>query len=121
MMMTKLLMRATAVHILVAGDCMLDAYVAGAATRISPEAPVPVVEVVERRYVVGGAANVAANARGMGAIVNLAGATGADASGARLRVELEKLEIGLEALLQDESRVTTMKTRVTAGGQQIAR
>jgi rfaE bifunctional protein kinase chain/domain len=121
MMMTKLLMRAPAVRILVAGDCMLDAYVAGAATRISPEAPVPVVEVGERRFVVGGAANVAANARGMGAIVKLAGATGADASGARLRLELEKLEIGVEALIEDETRVTTMKTRVTAGGQQIVR
>ena len=120
-MMTKLLMRATAVHILVAGDCMLDAYVAGAATRISPEAPVPVVEVAERRFVVGGAANVAANARGMGAMVKLAGATGADDSGARLRAELEKMGIGVEALIEDDTRVTTMKTRVTAGGQQIVR
>jgi D-beta-D-heptose 7-phosphate kinase / D-beta-D-heptose 1-phosphate adenosyltransferase len=120
-MMTKLLMRATAVRMLVAGDCMLDAYVTGAATRISPEAPVPVVEVLERRFVVGGAANVAANARGMGATVTLAGATGADQSGARLRAELEKLEIGIEALIQDDTRVTTMKTRVTAGGQQIVR
>lgn len=120
-MMTKLLMRAPAIRILVAGDCMLDAYVTGAATRISPEAPVPVVEVAERTFVVGGAANVAANARGMGAIVKLAGATGADESGGRLRAELEKLEIGVEALIEDGTRVTTMKTRVTAGGQQIVR
>jgi D-beta-D-heptose 7-phosphate kinase/D-beta-D-heptose 1-phosphate adenosyltransferase len=114
-------MRAPAVRVLVAGDCMVDAYVTGAATRISPEAPVPVVEVRERRMVVGGAANVAANARGMGGMVTLAGVTGADESGAWLRAELEKLEIGVEALVEDDSRVTTTKTRVTASGQQIVR
>ncbi len=54
-------------------------------------------------------------------MVKLAGATGADVSGALLRAELEKLEIGVEALIEDETRVTTMKTRVTAGGQQIVR
>jgi D-beta-D-heptose 7-phosphate kinase/D-beta-D-heptose 1-phosphate adenosyltransferase len=120
-MMTKMLMRAAAVRVLVAGDCMLDAYVSGAATRISPEAPVPVIEVSERRFVAGGAANVAANARGIGAIVQLAGVTGADPAGAILRAELGRLEIGTEALLEDEMRVTTTKTRVTAGGQQIVR
>ncbi len=120
-MMTRLLMRAPAIRILVAGDCMLDTYVTGAATRISPEAPVPVIEVGERRFVVGGAANVAANARGMGAVVTLAGVTGVDAAGAQLRAELEQLGIATEALLEDESRVTTVKTRVTAGGQQIVR
>lgn len=120
-MMTRLLMRAPAVRILVAGDCMVDAYVTGTAVRISPEAPVPVVEVAERRSVVGGAANVAANARGMGATVRLAGVTGVDESGAWLRAELARLEIGIEALIEDDTRVTTAKTRVTAGGQQIVR
>jgi D-beta-D-heptose 7-phosphate kinase/D-beta-D-heptose 1-phosphate adenosyltransferase len=80
-----------------------------------------VVEVAERRFVVGGAANVAANARGMGAIVTLAGVTGADAAGIRLRAELEQLGIGTEALVEDDMRVTTVKTRVTAAGQQIVR
>lgn len=121
MMMTKLLMRAPTVRVLVAGDCMLDVYVMGSATRISPEAPVPVVEVFERKYVVGGAANVAANACGMGAKVKLAGVTGIDDSGARMRAELSSLGIGIEALIEDDSRVTTTKTRVTAGGQQIVR
>jgi D-beta-D-heptose 7-phosphate kinase/D-beta-D-heptose 1-phosphate adenosyltransferase len=120
-MMTRLLMRAPAIRILVAGDCMLDAYVNGAATRISPEAPVPVIEVAERRFVVGGAANVAANARAIGAIVTLAGVIGTDAAGSRLRAELEQLEIGIQALVGDETRVTTVKTRVTAGGQQVVR
>jgi D-beta-D-heptose 7-phosphate kinase/D-beta-D-heptose 1-phosphate adenosyltransferase len=120
-MMTKLLMRAAGVRLLVAGDCMLDAYVTGAATRISPEAPVPVVEVTQRRFAVGGAANVAANARGIGAVVALAGVTGADESGARLRAELAKLQIKTNALVEDELRVTTTKTRITAVGQQIVR
>jgi D-beta-D-heptose 7-phosphate kinase/D-beta-D-heptose 1-phosphate adenosyltransferase len=120
-MMTKMLMRAAAVRVLVTGDCMLDAYISGAASRISPEAPVPVVDVAERRYVVGGAANVAANARGMGAIVTLAGVTGVDPAGILLRQELQDLEIGTGALLEDKARATTVKTRVTAGGQQIVR
>jgi D-beta-D-heptose 7-phosphate kinase/D-beta-D-heptose 1-phosphate adenosyltransferase len=71
--------------------------------------------------VVGGAANVAANARGLGATVKLAGVTGEDAAGNRLRAELEQLGIGIEALVEDDTRVTTVKTRVTAGGQQIVR
>src|SRR5215831_339713 len=111
-MMTRLLMHAPAVRVLVAGDCMLDAYVAGVASRISPEAPVPVVEVAERRFIVGGAANVAANARGIGAKVTLAGVTGSDVAGTKLRQELDSLAIGTDALIEDPSRVTTMKTRV---------
>ncbi|HVW08793.1 MAG TPA: D-glycero-beta-D-manno-heptose-7-phosphate kinase [Bryobacteraceae bacterium] len=121
MMITKLLMRAPTVRVLVAGDCMLDAYISGSATRISPEAPVAVVEVSERKYVLGGAANVAANACGMGAKVKLAGVTGVDEAGSRIRGELTRLGIGMEALIEDDARVTTTKTRVTAGGQQIVR
>ena len=108
-------------RVMVAGDCMVDTYVTGAATRISPEAPVPVVEVQERRSMPGGAANVAANARSMGGLIDLAGVTGADESGKWLRAELARLEIGIEALMEDDSRVTTTKTRVTASGQQIVR
>ncbi|HVY93389.1 MAG TPA: PfkB family carbohydrate kinase, partial [Bryobacteraceae bacterium] len=121
MMITKLLMRAPTVRVLVAGDCMLDAYVTGSASRISPEAPVAVVEVSERKFVLGGAANVAANACGMGAKVKLAGVTGIDEAASRMRGELTRMEIGMEALIEDDGRVTTTKTRVTAGGQQIVR
>jgi D-beta-D-heptose 7-phosphate kinase/D-beta-D-heptose 1-phosphate adenosyltransferase len=113
--------RASAVRVLVAGDCMLDAYVSGSASRISPEAPVPVVEVASRRYVPGGAANVAANARAMGAAVALAGITGVDESSVRLREELSRLEIDAGPLLEDATRRTTTKTRITAAGQQIVR
>jgi len=100
---------------------MLDAYVSGAASRISPEAPVPVVDVARRRYVAGGAANVAANLRSLGATVFIAGVTGVDDSGVRLRQELELIGIKTEALVEDAARVTTTKTRVTAAGQQIVR
>jgi D-beta-D-heptose 7-phosphate kinase/D-beta-D-heptose 1-phosphate adenosyltransferase len=64
---------------------------------------------------------VAANARGLGASVQLAGVTGADPAAALMRAALGKLEIGTNALLEDELRVTTTKTRVTSGGQQIVR
>ncbi|MGD1069588.1 MAG: PfkB family carbohydrate kinase [Bryobacteraceae bacterium] len=113
--------RASSIRVLVVGDCMLDAYVSGAASRISPEAPVPVVNVSRRRYVPGGAANVAANARAMGADVALAGITGVDDSGIRLRQELDLRGIGMDALVEDAARTTITKTRITAAGQQIVR
>lgn len=112
---------APGISILVAGDVMLDAYVSGSASRISPEAPVPVVSVAQRRYVAGGAANVAANVLSLGSGVALAGVTGVDDSAVRLRRELEQQGANLRALIEDASRVTTTKTRVTAVGQQIVR
>jgi len=116
----RLVESASRVNILVAGDVMLDEYVYGEATRISPEAPVPVVAVSGRRYQPGGAANVAANIRSMGARVTLAGVVGVDAAGLRLGRELEGTGIG-NALVEDRTRTTTLKTRITAGDQQIVR
>ena len=107
-------------NILVVGDVMLDEYVYGEATRISPEAPVPVVAVSGHRYQPGGAANVAANIRSMGARVTLAGVVGMDAAGLRLGRELESAGIG-NGLVEDRMRTTTLKTRITAGDQQIVR
>jgi D-beta-D-heptose 7-phosphate kinase/D-beta-D-heptose 1-phosphate adenosyltransferase len=100
---------------------MLDTYVSGSASRISPEAPVPVVNVAQRRYLAGGAANVAANILALGSQVWLAGATGVDEAGIRLRGELERAGAGLACLIEDDRRRTTTKTRITAGGQQIVR
>lgn len=108
-------------RVLVAGDVMLDAYVSGSATRISPEAPVPVVDVAQRRYLPGGAANVAANILAAGAQVWVAGAIGADGDGIRLRSELERAGVGVAGLIADDGRRTTTKTRITVGGQQIVR
>src|SRR5579862_5687591 len=104
---------APSVRVLVAGDCMLDAYVSGTATRISPEAPVPVVNVSQRRFITGGAANVAANIRSMGASVSLAGVTGVDESAVRLREQVERAGIAADSLIEDVARVTTTKTRIT--------
>jgi rfaE bifunctional protein kinase chain/domain len=116
----RFLARAASVRVLVAGDCMLDAYVSGSASRISPEAPVPVVNVSHRRYVPGGAANVAANVRAMGVSVTLAGVAGADDSATQLFRKLADYGIDAAALVIDTSRPTTTKTRITAG-QQIVR
>ncbi len=117
----RFLDRAPSVTILAAGDVMLDAYVSGSALRISPEAPVPVVGVSRRHYLPGGAANVAANILALGARVSLAGVTGVDESAVRLRRELERTGADMHALIEDAARLTTTKTRVTAGGQQIVR
>ena len=117
----RFLDQAHSVRILVAGDVMLDAYVSGSASRISPEAPVPVVSVSRRRFLPGGAANVAANVLALGSRVSLAGVTGVDESAIRLRGELERTGANLDALVEDATRVTTVKTRITAGGQQIVR
>ena len=117
----RFLENAPSVGILVAGDVMLDAYISGSASRISPEAPVPVVGVSQRRYLPGGAANVAANILTLGSRVSLAGATGVDESAIRLRRELERTGANMDALVEDAARLTTTKTRITAHGQQIVR
>jgi bifunctional ADP-heptose synthase (sugar kinase/adenylyltransferase) len=75
-------------RILVVGDLMLDEYVWGSVRRISPEAPVPVVEVQRRSHVLGGAANAAVNAAGLRAEVLVAGIVGSDDAGVRLRSHL---------------------------------
>jgi rfaE bifunctional protein kinase chain/domain len=116
----RIIESAPSVNILVVGDVMLDAYVSGDATRISPEAPVPVVAVLHRRYLPGGAANVAANIRALGSRVTLAGVIGSDDPGLKLGRELELAGI-CRALVEDRERITTVKTRITAGGQQIVR
>jgi D-beta-D-heptose 7-phosphate kinase / D-beta-D-heptose 1-phosphate adenosyltransferase len=117
----RFLDRAHTVRILVAGDVMLDDYVSGSAFRISPEAPVPVVSVSQRRFVPGGAANVAANILALGSQVSLAGVTGVDESAVRLRRELDRTGVNMDALVEDTNRRTTTKTRITAQGQQIVR
>lgn len=113
--------RAGAIRVLVVGDVMLDEYISGAASRISPEAPVPVVAVSSRRSVAGGAANVAANVRSLGAGALLAGVVGTDDAANRLLSVLTGAGIGAAALVGDSTRVTTVKTRITAQGQQIVR
>ena len=108
-------------RVLVVGDVMLDEYWWGSVRRISPEAPVPVVELQKQSYVPGGAANTAANVAGLAAKVFLAGIVGRDEAGRQLRDTLAGQGIGLEGLLVAEGRPTTTKTRILAHSQQVVR
>jgi D-beta-D-heptose 7-phosphate kinase/D-beta-D-heptose 1-phosphate adenosyltransferase len=113
--------RAAPTRILVVGDVMLDEFVFGAVQRISPEAPVPVVEITGKRYAAGGAANVATNVASLGASVSLAGVTGCDEPAEQFDRIVASSQIDTSALQRDSSRPTTSKTRIVAGGQQIVR
>lgn len=105
----------------VVGDFMLDGYVWGHATRLSPEAAVPVVDFVEESHAAGGAGNVATNLAGLGARVAAFGVCGADAEGARLCAALREAAIDSRGLLPDATRPTTLKTRIIARHQQVVR
>lgn len=107
--------------VLVVGDLMLDEFVWGNVARISPEAPVPVVEVQRRTFVAGGAANTAANIAALGGRPILAGLTGDDANGDRVSELLRKGGVDDSAILRDPERSTTTKTRVIAHSQQMLR
>ncbi len=113
--------RFSQVRVLVIGDLMLDEYLLGAANRISPEAPVPVVEIGEKHHVLGGAGNVAANIVSLGGQCSVAGTCGADNSAEKLRFLLEDGGIDSSGLVTIPGRTTTCKTRVIAGQQQIVR
>src|SRR5215831_8662083 len=107
--------------VLVVGDIMCDTYLWGKVSRISPEAPVPIFESTERRQVLGGAANVAANLRALGCEVRLLGVVGADVAGRCVRELLHRQGIDDTALLEDPSRPTTEKTRLVAQQQHVLR
>lgn len=117
----QILEAARAVRVLVVGDVMLDVYLRGAALRISPEAPVPVVRVEEQWRALGGAANVAANVVALGAACDLIGCIGGDHAGTDLEAELARLGIGAAGLVRTPDRPTTVKTRILARHQQVAR
>jgi D-beta-D-heptose 7-phosphate kinase/D-beta-D-heptose 1-phosphate adenosyltransferase len=104
----------------VVGDAMLDVYLRGDVQRISPEAPVPVVKITERRAAPGGAANVAANIAAIGAAPVLVCAVGADRNGEKLRDMLQDLNASTAGMLAVE-RPTTTKTRILARSQQVVR
>jgi D-beta-D-heptose 7-phosphate kinase/D-beta-D-heptose 1-phosphate adenosyltransferase len=108
-------------RVLVVGDVMLDEYLFGTVHRISPEAPVPVVDVRSRQYVPGGAGNVAANVRSLGAAARLVAACGRDAAAETLRSALRKFAIDDSHVVCCADRATTSKTRVIGGHQQIVR
>lgn len=109
-------------RVLVVGDVMVDRFVVGSVTRISPEAPVPVVRFESEYSRLGGAANVAHNLSALGASVSLVGVIGADASAARLREQFTSAGLSVDGLVEDASRPTVEKVRIIAGrNQQVAR
>lgn len=118
---TKRLRALQRVHVTVVGDVMLDEYVWGHATRISPEAPVPVVEVQSRTYHPGGAANTVANMLSIGARATLVGLVGRDPNGKLLKDILKERGMDTSGLIADAERPTTTKTRIVAQGQQVMR
>jgi D-beta-D-heptose 7-phosphate kinase/D-beta-D-heptose 1-phosphate adenosyltransferase len=107
-------------RVAVVGDAMLDVYLRGDVDRVSPEAPVPVVRVRDRKDALGGAANVAQNVAALGARVELVALIGADDSGLRLREGLAALGGETRGLVQT-ARPTTTKTRILARAQQLLR
>ena len=110
----------SAVRILVAGDLMLDQYSFGPTSRISPEAPVPVVRVTETQARAGGAANVAVNLSSLGAVTTVAGIVGKDANATVLRELLESQGVKT-ALAESNDRPTITKLRVLSRNQQLLR
>lgn len=108
-------------RVVVIGDLMLDEFIRGDVTRISPEAPVPILEVRDRTSMPGGAANAAANVASLGGDVALVGCVGADAPGDRMRRLVEASGIDASGFVEDPARPTTLKTRIVARNQQVVR
>lgn len=108
-------------RILVVGDVMVDEWIWGTVTRISPEAPVPVVAVTDHSFTLGGAGNVANNLRALDAHVRFAAAVGADTFAQSVREMLAQEDIAGDGLIEVPSRPTTRKTRIVAHNQQVVR
>jgi D-beta-D-heptose 7-phosphate kinase/D-beta-D-heptose 1-phosphate adenosyltransferase len=117
----SLLDRIARLRVVVIGEAMLDAYLEGAADRLSAEAPVPVVAVEEQRHLPGGAANAAANVRALGAEVVLLSAVGADREAALLRDALAAGGVDDRSLVTETGRATQAKTRIVAAGHMLVR
>lgn len=108
-------------RVLVLGDVMLDEYLSGEVRRISPEAPVPIVDVSHKLHLPGGAANVAANIASLSGIPILLGVIGNDEGAGYLRATLKANRVSTESLIVAEERPTITKTRIVSGQQQIVR
>lgn len=115
------LARCSTVPVMVVGDLMLDHWVWGSVTRISPEAPIPVVDVQRYSYTAGGAANVVTNLRELGVPCFQVGVIGRDDSGRKLRAILRREGADVSGLITDPGRPTTLKTRIVAHSQQMVR
>ena len=109
------------VRILVIGDLIMDHFIWGKVRRISPEAPVPVVEVTSESIVLGGSANVVNNIHSLGGRAAITGVIGSDNDGRRLVEMLKEKGIASEGIIKDPRRPTTIKTRIIAHSQQMVR
>jgi rfaE bifunctional protein kinase chain/domain len=117
----ELLGRMAGRRVVVIGDVMIDEWIWGDVSRVSPEAPVPVVVVRDHSFTLGGAGNVASNLRALGARVAFVGGVGDDAEGARLRALFDDLGVDARGIITLSDRPTTRKTRVVAHNQQVVR
>ncbi len=108
-------------HVVVVGDVMLDEYMRGEVSRVSPEAPVPIVDLTERRFMPGGAANAVANVVSLGGKATLVGVVGGDAQADQLRAAMIAGGVGVDGLVASLQRPTTHKLRIVARTQQIVR
>lgn len=107
--------------VLVIGDVMVDHFIWGKVSRISPEAPVPVVDVQKDSILLGGCANVLNNIYAMSGTVYVAGVVGADMMGKGLVAQLQQRKIETDGIIVEKGRPTTLKTRIVAHGQQVVR
>ena len=121
MQLTALFQAFNGKRVLVVGDVMTDAYINGQVTRMSPEAPVPVVDLQTQEQRIGGAGNVALNLIALGAKAILASVIGQDTPGQELQQMLSKAGIQTDALVVSSERKTTIKTRVISNGKQLLR
>lgn len=117
----ELLRRAATTRSLVVGDVMLDHFIWGKVSRISPEAPVPVVEFRDESFMPGGAANVARNLTSLGMAAEMLGTVGKDGAARRLRQLFREQRIGCEGLIATARQPTSVKTRIVAHQQQVVR
>ncbi len=108
-------------RVLVLGDLMVDHFIWGKVSRISPEAPVPVVEVTKENLMMGGSGNVVSNIHAVGGRVAVAGVIGSDGIGDWLKAKLQQMKVDTDGLVQESERPTTVKTRIVAHGQQMVR
>ena len=117
----KLINKFNKSKILIIGDIILDEYITGDVSRISPEAPVPIVEARDKWFSLGGSGNVADNLAELGCHVTIAGLIGNDFSGMNLKNMLKKRQISSTGLFVDNNRPTILKTRIIARNQQVVR
>ncbi len=120
-MLRKIVDRFSKTRILVVGDVMMDRFIWGKVSRISPEAPVPVVVVDHEDFRLGGAANVVNNIDALGGKAILCGVVGDDEMGERIIRELARKKIGTDGIFVEKGRQTTVKTRIFANQQQVVR